>query len=74
MRILQILFILIQLPAAIVFRRREQTAYLLCLMGRDVKGKENEMKHSNYHPRTYSSYTEIDEDIQHSEYLLALIP
>jgi hypothetical protein len=71
MRFLQILFILAQLPVAIVSRCKGQTAYLLYLMGWDATGSNHEVKHRHYHPQTYSSYTEIDEDIQHSEYLLA---
>jgi hypothetical protein len=74
MRFLQILFILIQLPAAIVFRRKDQTAYLLYLIGRGVQSDNNEVRHSHYNPHMYPSFMEIDEDIKHSEYLLTQVP
>lgn len=74
MRILQVLFILIQLPVAVVFRRKDQTAYLLYLIGWHLKSNRNEMKHSRYNPQTYFSFSEIDDDIKHSEYLLARVP
>lgn len=73
MRIVQVLFILLQLPVTVVFRRRDQTAYLLYLIGWDGKASKTEVKYSHHNLQAYSSFTEIDEDIKRSEYLTARV-
>lgn len=68
MKLLQVLFILIQLPLVAAFHHREQTAYLLYLLWQDLESDDDWKEHRDRDSQFRSSSIDVDEELTHREY------